>query len=60
VGWLSNFAEVGTDVFMHFLASADMRYQTVQNYDFDHGRRDRTPDSQGLAPELAHSRHGHV
>jgi hypothetical protein len=41
---LSNFLEVGNDVFMHLIASADIRYKTVHNYDFDHSTRDRTPD----------------
>src|SRR5262245_52300589 len=29
---------------MHIIASADIRYRTVQNYDFDKQTRDRTPD----------------
>jgi hypothetical protein len=41
---LSNFIEVGNDVFMHILASSDIRYKTVHNYDFDNSTRDRTPD----------------
>src|SRR5262245_62005016 len=41
---LGNFLEVGNDVFMHIIASADIRYRTVQNYDFDKQTRDRTPD----------------
>jgi hypothetical protein len=41
---LGNFIEVGNDVFMHIIASADIRYRTVQNYDFDKQTRDRTPD----------------
>jgi len=28
-----NFIEVGNDVFMHIIASADIRYKTVHNYD---------------------------
>jgi len=39
-----NFIEVGNDVFMHIIASADIRYKTVHNYDFDDKVRDRTPD----------------
>jgi hypothetical protein len=39
-----NFIEVGNDVFMHIMASADIRYKTVHNYDFDDKVRDRTPD----------------
>ncbi len=41
---LGNFIEVGNDVFMHIIASADIRYKTVHNYDFDNSTRDRTPD----------------
>ena len=41
---LGNFIEVGNDVFMHIIASADIRYKTVTNYDFDNSTRDRTPD----------------
>jgi hypothetical protein len=41
---LSNFLEAGNDVFMHIIASADIRYKTVHNYDFDNNTRDRTPD----------------
>ena len=41
---LSNFTEVGNDVFMHIMASSDIRYKTVNNYDFDNSTRDRTPD----------------
>ena len=41
---LSNFTEVGNDVFMHIMASADIRYRTTTNYDFDNNVRDRTPD----------------
>jgi len=39
-----NFIEVGNDVFMHIIASADIRYKTVHNDDFDDKVRDRTPD----------------
>ena len=41
---LNNFVEVSNDVFMHFMASSDIRYKTTQNYDFDSQTRDRTPD----------------
>src|SRR5215475_1915517 len=41
---LGDFFEVGNDVFMHIMASADIRYKTVENYDFDNKVRDRTPD----------------
>jgi hypothetical protein len=39
---LGNFIEVGNDVFMHIIATADMRYMTVQNLDFDERIRDQT------------------
>jgi len=39
---LGNFIEVGNDVFMHIMASADIRYKTVENYDFSSRVRDRT------------------
>src|SRR5262252_6825880 len=42
---LGNFLEVGNDVFMHIIASADIRYRTVQNYDFDKQTPDRSPSS---------------
>ena len=38
---LSNFIEVANDVFMHMIASADMRYKTVQNWEFEGKVRDR-------------------
>ena len=41
---VGNFFEVGNDVFMHIIASADIRYKTVHNYDFDDKVRDRMPD----------------
>ncbi|HEY5863948.1 MAG TPA: hypothetical protein VI542_00115, partial [Candidatus Tectomicrobia bacterium] len=41
---LNNFFEVSNDVFMHIMASSDIRYKTTQNYDFDSQTRDRTPD----------------
>src|SRR5262245_27870192 len=40
---LGNFMEVGNDVFMHIMASADIRYHTTENYDFATKVRDRTP-----------------
>jgi len=39
---LGNFLEVGNDVFMHIIGSADIRYKTVQNFDFENRVRDRT------------------
>src|SRR5438034_11847319 len=38
---LGNFIEVGNDVFMHIMAAADIRYQTVHNRDFEDRVRDR-------------------
>ena len=43
-----NFIEVGNDVFMHIMASADIRYKTVHNYDFDDKVRDRTARSESV------------
>jgi hypothetical protein len=40
---LGNWIEVGTDVFMHIIAAADIRYRTVHNFDFESRVRDRTP-----------------
>jgi hypothetical protein len=39
---LGNFIEVGNDVFMHIIGTADIRYKTVQNFDFEQNVRDRT------------------
>jgi hypothetical protein len=39
---LGNFLEVGNDVFMHIIGSADIRYRTVENWDFEKSVRDRT------------------
>jgi len=39
---LGNFLEVGNDVFMHIIATSDIRYTTVQNRDFEQDVRDRT------------------
>src|SRR5215510_2479826 len=38
---LGDFIEVGNDVFMHIMATADIRYRTTENYDFDTKVRDR-------------------
>src|SRR2546428_13885434 len=46
---LGNFIEVGNDVWMHILATADIRYSTVENQDFERRVRDpassRNPES---------------
>jgi hypothetical protein len=39
---VGNFIEVGSDVFMHIIASADIRYRTVHNWDFEDSVRDRS------------------
>src|SRR4029434_699884 len=39
---LGNFLEVANDVFMHLIATTDIRYVTVQNRDFEQNVRDRT------------------
>jgi hypothetical protein len=39
---LGNWIEVGNDVFMHIIGTADIRYKTVHNFDFEDGVRDRT------------------
>jgi hypothetical protein len=39
---LGNFIEVSNDVFMHIIATADMRYVTAQNLDFNERIRDQT------------------
>jgi len=38
---LGNFLEVGNDVFMKIIATGEVRYNTVENADFDHRVRDR-------------------
>jgi len=38
---LGNFIEVGNDVFMHIMATGDIRYKTSTNPDFEHRVRDR-------------------
>src|SRR5438094_6231878 len=37
-----NFIEVGNDVLMHIIATADFRYNTTTNFDFEHHVPDRT------------------
>jgi hypothetical protein len=39
---LGNFIEVGNDLFMHIIATADTRYKTVENLDFEKRIRDQT------------------
>jgi hypothetical protein len=39
---LGDFIEVGNDVFMHIMASTDIRYKTIENDDFEKRVRDRT------------------
>src|SRR5262245_51567208 len=41
---LGNWIEVGNDVLVHIIASADIRYKTAENWDFESRVRDRTPD----------------
>src|SRR6266511_1212734 len=45
---LGNSIEVGNDVFMRIIATADIRYRTAENYDFDNKVRDRV---SGRAPD---------
>jgi hypothetical protein len=40
---LGSWIEVGNDLFMHLISTADIRYRTVHNYDFDNRVRDRVP-----------------
>lgn len=40
---LGNWIEVGNEVFMHIIGTADIRYRTTQNRDFESNIRDRTP-----------------
>jgi hypothetical protein len=42
---LGNFMEVGNDLFMHLIATTDIRYITVENRDFEQNVRDR-PNSR--------------
>src|SRR5262245_474696 len=39
---LGNFIEVGNDLWMHIIATSDIRYSTVENRDFESRVRDRT------------------
>jgi hypothetical protein len=41
---LGNFLEVSNDLFMHVIATTDIRYITVQNRDFEQNVRDRVND----------------
>lgn len=36
-----NFIEVANDLFMHIIATADIRYKTAHNLDFESAVRDR-------------------
>jgi hypothetical protein len=45
---LGNFIEVGNDVWMHLLGTADVRYQAVHNFDFEERVRDRVPSRNPL------------
>src|SRR5215470_8924625 len=45
---LGNFIEVGNDVWMHILGTADLRYQTTHNFDFEDKVRDRTASRNPL------------
>jgi hypothetical protein len=38
---LGNFMEVANDAFIHIIATADIRYATAENYDFESEVRDR-------------------
>ena len=42
---LGNFMEVGNDLFMHLIATTDIRFITVENRDFEQNVRDR-PNSR--------------
>jgi hypothetical protein len=52
---LGNFIEVGNDVFMHIIATADIRYKTTENFDFENRVRDRVANRSPTAtsPHLA-------
>src|SRR5712692_6416034 len=45
---LGNFIEVGNDVWMHLLGTADLRYQATHNFDFEDQVRDRTASRNPL------------
>src|SRR5215471_12844726 len=45
---LGNFIEVGNDVWMHILGTADLRYQVSHNFDFEDRVRDRTASRNPL------------
>lgn len=50
---LGNFIEVGNDVFMHIIGTADIRYRTVHNWDFENSVRDR-PGSRSPSNTTVH------
>lgn len=52
---LGNWLEVGNDVFMHIIGTADIRYRAVHNYDFESRIRDRVV---GRDPDNSASQEG--
>ena len=56
---LGNFIEVGNDVFMHIIGSADIRYRTVHNWDFENNVRDR-PTSRNPSNTSVHEGDGDI
>src|SRR5438552_15068915 len=54
---LGNFIEVGNDVWMHILATADIRYSATENQDFEHRVRDRASsrNPESTAAQVAES-----
>jgi hypothetical protein len=47
---LGNFIEVANDLFMHIIGAADIRYKTVENYDFENRVYDRVDQRSPSAP----------
>src|SRR5215471_18191467 len=45
---LGNFIEVGNDVWMHILGTADLRYQVANNFDFESRVRSRDAERNPL------------
>jgi hypothetical protein len=54
---LGNNIEVANDVFIHLIATADIRYHTVNNWDFESRVRDRVA---GRTPDNTSSQGGRV
>src|SRR5262245_18287235 len=54
---LGNFVEVGNDLWMHIIATADIRYSSVQNQDFETNVRDRASsrNPESTAAQVAES-----